>query len=97
VHFRPCKWLIPASVTNVRYAELHNINFTAASTKKQKLDDKISGLSETPSTATNYRSHYVPSQAMVDLFFQKLHNSGNPPAILSLVAPYNENYVPTTP
>ena len=79
----PCKWLIPASVTNVPYAELHNINFTAC----KMLDDKISGLSETPSTATNYRSHYVPSQAMVDLFFQKLHNSEKNPATLSLVAP----------
>lgn len=92
-----CKWLIPASVTNVPYAQLQNINFTAANTKKQKLDDNISGLSETPSAATNYGSHYVPSQAMVDLFFQKLHNSRENPAILSLVAPYNENYVPTAP
>ena len=44
----PCQWIMPSAVTSVPYAELEDIDFTASSTKKRRLYQVISGVTDQP-------------------------------------------------
>ena len=90
----PCQWLMPSGVGNVSYAELQEIDFTSSNTKKRKLDERISGLtSQAHPTQAKPRTAYGPSTQQISKFYERLHASGTKPAILSLVSPYNKDYV----
>ena len=92
----PCQWLMPSAVSKVPYAELKEIDFTASATKKRRLDERISGLT-TQSTPAKPRSAYGPSTDQINTFYERLHASRTKPAILSLVSPYSNEYVPKKP
>ena len=89
----PCKWIMPATIKNVPYAEIRKIDFTAASAKKRKLDEQQSGLTKT--TPNSKKIDYNPSETQKKVFLKKLHDSNTKPAILSLIPPYNKGYVET--
>ena len=90
-----CQWKPPTFQKTMEYASVRDIDFTSAKRKKSLLDP--SGLStHTPST-TEVREHAKPRPPTQDeklSFFGKLSESGAKPAILSLVSPYAEAYVP---
>ena len=88
----PCKWIMPTAINNIPYSTIQDIDFTAASTKKRKLDEQQSGFTMAASS-TKKTEDYYPSQAQKELFLKRLHDSKTKPAISSLVAPYNESYV----
>ena len=92
----PCQWLMPSTVTKVPYAELQNIDFTASSTKKRKLDEQICGLTAQP-TPAKPKATYSPSTQQINKFFESLHASGTKPAVLSLVSQFSKDYVPKKP
>ena len=92
----PCQWLVPSAVSKVPYAELKEIDFTASATKKRRLDERISGLTTQP-TPAKPRSAYGPSTDQIKTFYERLHASRTKPAILSLVSPYSNEYVPKKP
>ena len=94
----PCQWLMPSGVGNVSYAELQEIDFTSSSTKKRKLDERISGLtSQAHPTQAKPRITYGLSTQQISKFYERLHASGTKPAILSLVCPYNKDYLTKKP
>ena len=92
----PCQWLMPSAVSKVPYAELKEIDFTASATKKRRLDERISGLTTQP-TPAKPRSAYGASTDQIKTFYERLHASRTKPAILSLVSPYSNEYVPKKP
>lgn len=94
----PCQWILTSSVSNVPYAELQNINFTASSTKKRKVDEIYNPQQHTPQNSSpKPRTAYSPSPAQIHNFYKKLHDSRTKPVILSLVSNYNKEYIPKTP
>ena len=82
-----------ATIKNIPYAEIQKIDFTAASTKKRKLDEQQSGLTKT--TTNSKKIDYNPSETQKKVFLKKLHDSKTKPAILSLIPPNNKGYVET--
>lgn len=92
-------WMLPSAQKNVAYAEVSNIDFTAPQSLKKKFDESLAclddSMNEVPS-ATNNKEDNVkgPSQEKLSSFFKELSLCGSKPAILSLVAPYDDNYVP---
>ena len=94
----PCQWILPSPISNVPYDELRNIDLTASSTKKRKLDEIISSHQQhqSPVQPSHARPRYTVSNNQIQNFYRQLHESGTKPAILSLVSPYNEDYVPKT-
>jgi len=89
---------MPTVVANVSYAELQEIDFTASNAKKRKLDERISGqTSQAHPTKAKPRTAYGPSTQQISKFYERLHASGTKPAILSLVYPYNKDYVTKKP
>ncbi len=77
------------------YAEVVNIDFTSAKTKKKNLDTLSKSDSSTPPVAAK-QVVPPPSAAEQEAFFEKLHQSGTKLAILSLVEPYVREYIPKT-
>ncbi|PFX12884.1 Retrovirus-related Pol polyprotein [Stylophora pistillata] len=67
---------------------------------KQKLDTQINELGSTLVTAAptitrdNKSTSYKPSESQITKFFTCLNNTNIKPAILSLIPPFNEKYIP---
>jgi len=83
-------WLVP-SVREAPYAEASEIDFTSAKTKKKQMDTNSSP--ETKRTTTDVP---LPTPDELKDFFATLRSSASQPAILSLVPPYSDDYVPKT-
>ncbi|XP_065651315.1 uncharacterized protein LOC136079507 [Hydra vulgaris] len=87
-------WMLPSNVKKVTYSRLKDIDFTSATTMKKNLDNK---LSQTP-----IRQYYLqplpfvepPNTTEMNNLFQKLHDTGAKPSILSIVPNFVESYVP---
>ncbi|XP_072047343.1 uncharacterized protein [Amphiura filiformis] len=85
-------WLVP-SVKKVPYAEVVNIDFTSAKTKKKIMDsDKPTERSQVATTPKQMPP--TPTASEQQSFLQRLHESGTKSAILSLVQPYSKEFVP---
>lgn len=67
---------MPSAVSNVLYAELKEIDYTASATKKWRLDERISGLTAQP-TPAKPRTAYGPSTEQIKTFYKYLHASRN--------------------
>nr|XP_047129247.1 uncharacterized protein LOC124809277 isoform X2 [Hydra vulgaris] len=86
-------WRLPSNVKEVKYSRLKNIDFTSATTTKRNLDNM---LSQTP-----VRQYYLqplpfvepPNATEMNNLFQKLHDTGAKPSILSIVPNFVESYV----
>ena len=95
-----CQWILPSFQKNVQYLPVANIDFTSAYTKKRKLDNAIDNLS----TATLERTiakdratrKELPSHEEMEQFYECLSKSKSKPAILSLVKPYSDKYIPVS-
>ena len=91
-----CTWILPTYVNEVTYAPVKDINFKSAKRLKNELDDKIDkskapdlcNTPEVPSTAS-----CVPTDEEMGTFFAKLNETNVKPAILSLIAPYSDQFV----
>ena len=92
---KECGWLIPSYMKNVEYQAVKNIDFTSAYGKKRKFDEMIEddsplgSFQETMSTVGN-----PPTDDEMGELFEKLSLTGTKQAILSLIAPYSDQYVP---
>ena len=85
-------------VTKISYQELSYIDFSSSKTKKQKLDAQINGSTPvTPSPTIkrdNKSTSYKPSESQISKFYTCTNNTNTKPAILSLIPPFNEKYIP---
>ena len=94
-----CKWILPSFSKNVEYLPIADIDFTSASNKKRKLDSVIDSTDASSSMKVNHvdvRSKNLPSYEEMNCFYERLSKSKSKPAILSLVDPYSDNYVPSS-
>lgn len=94
-------WLLPTSVKGVKYKECSEIDFTSAKTLKKKLDCKLdlcatsNSSACTPKGAATYKSKIPePTENELSALFEGLYNTNSKPAILSLIAPYSDDYIP---
>ena len=84
---------------NVEYLPIADIDFTSASNKKRKLDSVIDSTDASSSMKVNHvdvRSKNLPSYEEMNCFYECLSKSKSKPAILSLVDPHSDNYVPSS-
>ena len=58
----PCKWIMPTAINNIPYSKIQGIDFTAASTKKHKLDEQQSGFTMTASNTEKTEDYYPSSR-----------------------------------
>ena len=94
-------WMLPASLKSVPYAEMVDINFTSLDTLKRKFDDKLKKNNETSSEPfvdkkkqSCLEKYKGPSQKQVDIFYKELSLCNSKPAILSIIPPYDDIYIP---
>ena len=95
----PAYWLLPAARREIHYREVGEIDFTSAQTKRKNLEESIaSGLAPSPLAASprvrEPRKVIPPSDAELETFFHGLSLGDTKPAVLSLVSPYSDGYIP---
>ena len=96
-----CQWILPSFLKNVEYLPIADIDFTSPSIKKRKLDSAINNNDTTTNGGTmqakvGVQSIKLPTYDEMDCFYKCLSRSKSKPAILSLVEPYSDNYVPSS-
>ena len=92
-------WLLPSACKTIAYKEVNEINFVSAKTAKKQLDIQIDTVpspsvnNETPSLKKN---RVVPEATYTDLlsFAEELSKLNSKPALLSVIKPYSEKYIP---
>ena len=94
----PCSWL-PSSFRTVPFAEIAKIDFSSASQKRKRLmkNGEADGSSASDELQQQMKKRPIvskPSEEDKHAFFEELSQSGGSPVILSLIAHYNEAYVP---
>jgi len=94
-----CAWVIPSYTKSIDYACIRKIDFTSASGKKRKLDEMIDELvnenDSTELTSDSCLKYCVPStNEELSQIFYAMSLAGTQPAVLSIVDPYSDNYVP---
>ena len=100
-----CQWVIPSFQREIPYLPVKELDFTSAKGKQKKIDSAISqhsssNATEASSTSTsvsltgNLATVAKPISSEVDDFFLKLSKCNTKPAILSIVDPYSDKYVP---
>ena len=95
-------WMMPAETMSIEYMPIKNIDFTSASASKQKLDVNISNLNETtscnklPRLPRTLKGNSItpPTTDEWSKFLHSLSKCNTKPAILSLISPYSQNYIP---
>ena len=102
-----CHWIIPAFQKSVEYHPVQDIDFTSPAKKKKRIEDAIAIISSTelssyeetvatPKPNTQKKTMKCPSSSDMDRMYQMLSKGTNTPAILSLITPYSNMYVPRT-
>ena len=94
-----CSWIIPSYLKSAQYLPIKNIDFTSARGLKRKLDGAInnsesSGLSKEESAIHTTVSQVESTSEELDLFFKDISMQGTSPAVLSLVTPYSDKFIP---
>ena len=93
-------WLLPSAMKKVDYKECKDINFTSAKSMKKNLDSNISFVSHenTKKQAKHLEKKCpdipAPSDEELHTLFSNLHTGGAKSAILSVIEPFSENFVP---
>lgn len=83
-------WVIPGAIKSVPYAPISSIKFIG---KKGSINAITSRPSKSP-TPVSDKPIPSPSHEEMQAFFGSLASISSKPAILSLIDPYSDNYVP---
>ena len=88
-------WVVPPKTTT-SYLPVCEIDFRSAKKKKYDLDKSINecDVSICASPVPSKQTVRKVSSPELNLFYKELSNCGSRPALLSLIAPYSESYVP---
>lgn len=86
-----CKWVLPSYQREIPYLPVKDIDFTSAKGKQKMNEVNTSQDQVSTSGSTNVEAQ---DQSALDNFFKELSKCGTKPAILSIVDPYSDNYVP---
>ena len=90
-------WMLPASCKEVPYKEIADIDFTSPGTLRKKFDKRVvdNGNPKIQEPKTYSKANYA-SDEKVSEFYKSLSVCKSKPAILSIIPPYDEKYVPPT-
>ena len=95
-----CQWILPSFQKNVEYLPIASIDFTSAYTKKRKLDNALDDLNAATSQQMQVNDRVtrkeLPSHEEMERFYESLSKSRSKPAILSLIKPYSDKYIPVS-
>ena len=93
---KECEWIIPSSLKTIEYLPTKDIDFSSARGKKRKLDEmmEIDDPPEFSCDLVTVSQGASPTDLEMKLLFEKLNLAGTKPAILSLIPPYSDEYVP---
>ena len=95
---RKAYWVIPNAVKQVTYAPVREISFIGKKRSRSILSSSASSSSVSRSPSPLPVSHTVqvtsPTDEEIGSFYKSLGELSTKPAILSLVDPYSDNYVP---
>ena len=95
---RKAYWVIPNAVKQVTYAPVREISFIGKKWSRSILSSSASSSSVSRSPSPSPVSHTVqvtsPTDEEIGSFYKSLGELSTKPAILSLVDPYSDNYVP---
>jgi putative phage-type endonuclease len=92
-------WLLPSDMKKVSYEPLKNIDFTSAATAKRKFEQSLDAISspgtvcQTPKLPREDRTPEATDEDM-DIFYRKLAKCNPTSAILSIVEPHCEKFIP---
>ena len=93
---KSCEWKMPTFQKSIEYAPINNIDFTSA--KRKKMLTEASPLKSPQATFQLKPSEHVyvrrPSVEEKSHFLLTLSKAGSKPAVLSLLPPYSEAYIP---
>ena len=89
-------WMLPSSLDKVKYSPVSEIDFDSPQSKKQCLDKQIKVDGKVPVKHTNRQIAAVPapSENEITNFYSMISQSNTKPAVLSLVAPFSDRYIP---
>ncbi len=85
-----CQWVIPSSQKEIPYLPIKYLDFSSAKKKQTTVTSPMPSSSQQGFKASASK----PDNFEIDTFFKKLNESGKNPAILSIVSPYSDNYIP---
>ncbi|XP_041349329.1 uncharacterized protein LOC121368656 [Gigantopelta aegis] len=92
-------WLLPSSVKGVGYKPCREIDFTSAKTMKKKMDrmlDTCGSSVYTPCYMAKKALIPEPTEQELSVLFKSLYDCrDSKPALLSLIPPYSDGYIPT--
>ncbi len=88
-----CQWLIPSYQKEIPYLPIKDLDFSSAK-KKHKAQATSTTNQMDPKSKQEGCSVSKPDNFEMNSFFKKLSESETRPAILSIVSPYSDNYIP---
>ena len=90
-------WMLPVNCKEAPYKEIADIDFTSPGTLRKKFDKKVvgNGNPKIQERKTYSKANYV-SDEKVSEFYKSVSVCKSKPAILSIISPYDEKYVPQT-
>lgn len=90
-----CQWVIPSFQREIPYLPVKDLSFISAKGKQKKIDASISQQPEHVSLeAASSINVEKPGSSELDNFFLKLSKCSTKPAILSIIDPYSDSYIP---
>ena len=88
-------WLLPSAVPKIAYKTVQDIDFTSAKTKKKQLDTAIATSTPVPAMKQKKLPDISgPTPEELNHLFSTLKDTGNKPALLSLIPGYAQDYRP---
>ena len=87
-----CQWL-PPTLKNVKYAAISDIDFSAPSTKRKRLEKKNQSEESTLLSPSNIAASEDPTDTELDKLYETIFKTEDKPAILSIIPKHCDRYV----
>ena len=91
-------WSLPPSLKNIEYMPANRVDFSPPAVMRKLMEKSSMDEIDTQAREGTSRSKQIskPSNLEVNEFLKKVHETGTKSVILSLVAPYSDNFVPAS-
>ncbi|XP_041347064.1 uncharacterized protein LOC121366854 [Gigantopelta aegis] len=90
----PAYWLLPSALKDIKYRPVGEIDFTSAQTKRLNLDHSIATGTPVACRIRQPKEIPAPSANRLDKFLQGLSIGRVKPAVLSVIEPFNDHFIP---
>jgi hypothetical protein len=88
-------WVMPPAIKTVQYAPIYNIDFHGK--RRKNMSISVESDTDAPAPSKKQMQSVSPTELEKDELFCNLSRcAGTKPAVLAIVQPYSEAYIPTT-